>query len=310
MKKDEAKDAEATAEKPICGIIMPISECTNKGVTYSAAHWESMKLFLEDAIRESGYEPKAVWEGIEQSVIHSRIVNNIADFPLMICVICGSNVNVMIELGLRLMTDKPVLVIYEEGTQPPFDVNVLQMFGMPINPDYKDYQYLKEQIKEVLPKMMEQGYKTFLSNFKQITPKGVSGTEKVELAQFMNATKESIQDLQTQVSMLISQNENVNRQLPRRRMYVDEQLLQQSNERIEKDLWRRRLEDRLVGLRMSLDSMLKESNISPRLLNRAMDELSSIERDCHRHGWDDSIPIGREIMQVREMIDSAMRRNR
>ena len=164
MKKDEAKDAEATAEKPICGIIMPISECTNKGVTYSAAHWESMKLFLEDAIRESGYEPKAVWEGIEQSVIHSRIVNNIADFPLMICVICGSNVNVMIELGLRLMTDKPVLVIYEEGTQPPFDVNVLQMFGMPINPDYKDYQYLKKQIKEVLPKMRSEEHTSELQS--------------------------------------------------------------------------------------------------------------------------------------------------
>ena len=309
MKKDDVKGSDATTEKPVCGIIMPISECANKDVTYSAAHWESMRLFLEDAIRESGYEPKAVWEGVEQSVIHSRIVNNIADFPLMICVICGSNVNVMIELGLRLMTDKPVSVIYEEGTQPPFDVNVLQMFGMPINPDYKDYQCLKDRIKEVLPIMMEEGYKTFLSNFKQITPKGVSGTEKVELAQFMNETKESIQDLQIQISTLIARNENVNRLLSRRRMYADEQLSQQSNERIEKDLLRQRLEERLVRLRMSLESMQKESTMTPQLLERHRDELWSIEREFRRRGLEDCFPINREIMRAHEMINSAMRRN-
>lgn len=136
MKKENTTDISKDAEKPICGIIMPISECVNNGVTYTESHWASLRLFLEDAICESGCEPHAVWEGFDQSVIHSRIVNNIADFPLMICVICGSNVNVMIELGLRLMTDKPVLVIYEENTRPPFDVNVLEMFSIPLNPDY------------------------------------------------------------------------------------------------------------------------------------------------------------------------------
>lgn len=127
----------------------------------------------------------------------------------MICVICGSNVNVMIELGLRLMTDKPVLVIYEENTRPPFDVNVLEMFSIPLNPDYKDYQTLKEEIKQTLPKMLAKNYKTFLSNFKTIAPKGISGTEHVELSKFMNETKESIQNLQTQFALLTAQRDSV-----------------------------------------------------------------------------------------------------
>ena len=309
MKKDETKPQTTTAEKPVCGIIMPISECSNNGVTYSAAHWESVRLFLEDAIREADCEPKAVWEGAEQSVIHSRIVNNIADLPLMICVICGSNANVMIELGLRLMTDKPVLVIYEEGSQPPFDVNVLQMFGMPIKPDYKDYQELREKIKEVLPKMLGSEYKTFLSNFKQLTPKGVSGAEKVELAQFMNDTKDTIQNLQTQVAVLIAQNENMNK-LVRRRMTPDsEQLLQQSRERIEKESLKQSLEERIVRLRSHINIMLKEPKMSPQLLKQSVEELSSIERDSRRSGLDEYYSIGRDIMRLREMIASVLQRN-
>lgn len=309
MKKDETKPQTTTTEKPVCGIIMPISECSNNGVTYSAAHWESVRLFLEDAIRAADCEPKAVWEGVEQSVIHSRIVNNIADLPLMICVICGSNANVMIELGLRLMTDKPVLVIYEEGSQPPFDVNVLQMFGMPINPDYKDYQELREKIKKVLPKMLDSEYKTFLSNFKQITPKGVPGAEKVELAQFMNDTKDTIQNLQAQVSVLIAQSENMNRPMRRRISPDDYQLLQQSRERIEKESLKQRLEERLFRLRSHINIMRSESKVSPQQLEQVMEELSSIERESRRNGMDEYYAIGRDIMRLREMITLMGRRN-
>ena len=131
MKKDNTADTTNATQKPTCGIIMPISACTSNGIEYSAEHWQSVRTFLEDAIKEAGCEPKAVWEGEDQSIIHGRIVNNIAEFPLMICVVCGCNNNVMIELGLRLMTDKPVLVIADDNYKIPFDVNVLEMIVMP-----------------------------------------------------------------------------------------------------------------------------------------------------------------------------------
>lgn len=307
MKKENATDTTSVTQKPTCGIIMPISECVNSTGTYSAAHWESMKLFLEDAIRESGYEPRPVWEGADQSVIQSRIVTNIAEFPLMICVICGANINVMIELGLRLMTDKPVFVIYDENMKPPFDVNVLQMFPMPVNPDYKDYQELKNTIKDVLPTMIGDNYKTFLSNFKQIAPKGITGTEKVELAQFMNETKEAIQNMQGQISSLMLQKEVVEQERMRRRGLINDSLFPRFGERIEKESLRQSLETRLVRLRTEIDTMMANANMPAKdIIGHSMDELMSIERTAQQRGLDEYPSIRREIMRVREKIDSVM----
>lgn len=286
---------------------MPISECTNNTVTYPAAHWESMKMFLEDAIRESGYEPRAVWESLDQSVIHSRIVNNIAEFPLMICVICGSNANVMIELGLRLMTDKPVLVIYEENSQPPFDVNVLQMFPMPTKPDYKDYQILKDNIKTALPKMLDPNYKSFLSNFKPITPKGINGTEKIEISQFMNETREAIQNIQSQISILSLQREVRDSERMQRELAMRNLSSPNSLDRIDQGTFRHTIALRLARLRTSINAMTSESTVPHPLVEQTMEELSSIQNEARRRDLDDYVSIRHEIMRLREKLSLAVK---
>lgn len=302
MKKDDATDTTKAEEKQICGIIMPISECESKGVTYSAAHWESMRLFLEDAIHEAGYEPKVVWEGTDQSVIHSRIVNNIANYPLMICVICGSNVNVMIELGLRLMTDKPVFVIYDENTPPPFDITVLQMFSISSKPDYKDYQILRNEIKRVLPTMLNPNYKTFSSNFKTITPKGNMGIEKVELTQFMNETKEAIQSIQTKMSTLLSQRERDNMyERMRSRAIISEKMLQKDIE--ERESLLNSYRPRLADLRIKVESMKEGPRFPKKYLDYLMDELRMIQDELSRKGLDEYPPIKYDIAKVRDTIE-------
>lgn len=201
MKNETEKIKEKSAKK-ICGIIMPITGCTYKDTEYSATHWASMRKFLEDAIADAGFEPRVVWDDKSQSIIQGRIVNNIAEFDLAICVICGMNHNVLIELGLRLMTNKPVLVIHDDNNMPlPFDVNSLESFKMPVPTcvDYVDYQNLGLQIKNTLPKMADLGYKTFLSYFKQVVPKDANKINEVELAQFMNETRSAIQDIRSTV---------------------------------------------------------------------------------------------------------------
>lgn len=197
------EEMKVKSAKKVCGIIMPITGCTYKDTEYSATHWASMRKFLEDAISDAGFEPRVVWDDKSQSIIQGRIVNNIAEFDLAICVICGMNHNVLIELGLRLMTNKPVLVIHDDNNMPlPFDVNSLESFGMPVpnRVDYVDYQDLKGQIKNALEKMADPNYKTFLSYFKQVAPKAVSKIDEVELAQFMNETRNALQEVQSQIS--------------------------------------------------------------------------------------------------------------
>jgi len=307
MKRDNTTDTTNATQKPTCGIIMPISACTSNGIDYSAEHWQSVRTFLEDAIKEAGCEPKAVWEGEDQSIIHGRIVNNIAEFPLMICVVCGCNNNVMIELGLRLMTDKPVLVIADDNYKIPFDVNVLEMIVMPTMPDYKDYQEYKARIKEVLPKMLKPDYKTFSSYFKQVSPRGISGIEKVEVAQFMNDTKEAVQRLQSQVAILISQKESSDWE---RRSFTlrRDRMLQREN--AERESVRRLYEARLAELRRQLETKDDENAISRKPLRLLMDEFLSIQTEVRLKGLDEYPSIMREIMRTGDMIDSVRRHSR
>lgn len=310
MKKENAAETAKAPEKPICGIIMPISACTSNDVVYSAAHWQSMRLFLEDAIKEAGFEPKAVWEGEDQSIIHGRIVNNIAELPLMICVVCGCNTNVMIELGLRLMTDKPVLVIADDNFSIPFDVHVLKMVVMPTVPDYKDYQDHKERIKEILPKMLEPGYKTFSSYFKQVSPRDISGSEKVEVAQFMNEAKDAIQKLQTQIATLSSKMEDTDWEKRHTRALIHERMLQRETEVTEQDSIATLLKARLEDLRMRTRNLPEGIKSSRQYLEHLMEEFLLIQNEITRRGLEYYPSIRNDIARTRDRINFALKQSR
>ena len=191
-----------TSQKLSCGIIMPISGIMFSGYDYSANYWKSMLDFLESAIRESGYEPKRMWEDASESTITPRIVRNINQCDLAICVISTHNPNVMIELGMRLFADKPVLVIFDENVSKlPFDINDLDSLKMAYRPLYSDYPEIKRSIKDRLENMSRPDFKTYLTRFKQQVPKiDSSSTEEVELAQIVKSLSVSVDVLNRDVA--------------------------------------------------------------------------------------------------------------
>lgn len=288
-KKATDSQSEKVAKK-ICGIIMPISCCTYKDTEYTAAHWESMRRFLEDAIRDAGFTPRAVWEDESQSIIQGRIVNNIAEFDLAICVICGMNHNVLIELGLRLMTDKPVLVIHDDNNVSlPFDVNSLKSFKMPVpnKVDYVDYQDLKEKIHGALSKMAEPGYKSFLSFYKQIVPKSASKVNEVELSEFMNETRSTLQNLRTRVDTIARGDEALGsggRSLRARSSYFPE--IEARTIEIEKELGR---------LRSSPESTREDYAKLAERARSTSAELDAMSMKRLSEIYDRIVPLGKRI---------------
>ena len=149
-----------------CGIIMPISLQRFGNVDYPPEYWNSMLCFLKDAITKAGYEPVAMWEDPNISSITPRIVKNIMELPLAVCVISAFNPNVMMELGMRLVCNKPVLVIFDEHISSiPFDIKDLEAYQLPAHPIYNQYPSISEKISEYLHKMDKQGYKCLLDNY-------------------------------------------------------------------------------------------------------------------------------------------------
>lgn len=106
----------------ICGIIMPIADMED----YDAAHWLRVRELIETAANIAGYQARIVSESEDIGVIHSRIVQNIYDDPIIVCDVSGKNANVMFELGLRLAFDKPVIIIKDDKTNYSFDTSPIE----------------------------------------------------------------------------------------------------------------------------------------------------------------------------------------
>jgi len=129
MAKGPTADTAAVVAKPTCGVIMPISD----SATHTAAHWESVRTLLHRAIDRAGMVAHNVWEGSATDRITSRILGNLFAHPIAICDISDLNANVMMELGLRLASKKPTIVVREDGAKIPFDIADFSVLSYPVD---------------------------------------------------------------------------------------------------------------------------------------------------------------------------------
>ena len=121
-------------EKLKCGIIMPISQCSN----YSAEFWAKVKNFVCEAITNAGMTPLPVWEDDKNDIIHAKIIKNIDTLPVAIGVIVGHNPNVMLECGMRLWKNLPILLLHGDGEKIPFDVGSICSLWLVFHPEVKE----------------------------------------------------------------------------------------------------------------------------------------------------------------------------
>jgi hypothetical protein len=122
----EAAPAESLSEAPSCGLIMPISATEN----HDEKHWAAVQTLLHRGIRAAGLTPANVWEGVNDR-ISKRIVGNIFRQDIVVADISDLNPNVMLELGLRLASKKPTVVIFNKGGKIPFDINDVEAIPYP-----------------------------------------------------------------------------------------------------------------------------------------------------------------------------------
>ncbi|WP_421579748.1 hypothetical protein [Shinella sp. M31] len=192
-------DAEATVEMPFCGIIMPISAMG----PYEKTHWDRVRLVLDEAITAAGYRPRLVSESEDIGVIHSRIVQNLYDDPIVVCDVSGKNANVMFELGLRLAFDKPTIVIIDDQTDYSFDTSPIEHIKYRADLRYDDVRALQKKVTEVIAatidrKAKEPDYSPFIGHFGRFKVAGI-GTEVIGSSDYIirqiNTLRDDIQRL-------------------------------------------------------------------------------------------------------------------
>ena len=106
-----------------CFVIMPISSQNS----YEEGHFQ---LVYEDIIRPAiiaaGLSPFRADETKNTNLIQLDILRNVIESPIAICDMSSKNPNVFYELGMRQAFDLPTVLLRDEITEAPFDVNGLR----------------------------------------------------------------------------------------------------------------------------------------------------------------------------------------
>lgn len=169
------------AKKKICGIVMPISECDN----LSPSHWSDVRLIVERAATAAGYEARLVSDTFESNLIHKEILQNIYNDDLIIVDVSGRNPNVFFELGIRMATQKPTIIIKDGITPYPFDTGPNRYIEYPRDLRHpameKFTQQLVKSIEKTAKQSPESSFIGSLGPFKvpEIKQEGISADEAI-----------------------------------------------------------------------------------------------------------------------------------
>jgi hypothetical protein len=157
-----------------CGVVMPISATSN----HDGTHWARVQTLLHRGIRDAGLVPKNVWTDSAVDRITPRILNNLFAVTIAVCDISDLNPNVMLELGMRLTSKKPTVIVAEKGSTIPFDIKDFEALIYPNDLNILDMEVFFEQLKHYLQervKSYQDGhYQPFLKDvdFEFLEPAG------------------------------------------------------------------------------------------------------------------------------------------
>lgn len=166
MEKKEEIKTKNKENKPVCGIIMPISAIDG----CPSEHWAEVKNIISESICTAGYNPNLVSNADDIGIIQKRIIQNIYSNDIVVCDVSGKNPNVMFELGMRLAFDKPAIIIIDDKTDYSFDTSPIEHLSYPRDLRYNKILDFKDQLAKKIKATAEMAkndsnYTTFLKNF-------------------------------------------------------------------------------------------------------------------------------------------------
>lgn len=136
MTKKENKD---------CFVIMPISDVDG----YSKGHFLHVyEDIIKPSVEMTEFRPIRADEVKETNFIHLDMLKKLIDAPIAICDLSTRNPNVLFELGIRQVFDKPVVLIQEKGTPKIFDIGPLRYLEYSKEMKYHEVLKTQNELKE------------------------------------------------------------------------------------------------------------------------------------------------------------------
>jgi hypothetical protein len=206
--KESSEEPAKGENKPKCGIIMPIAD--NPDLGYPPGHWGQVRDLIITAAEGAGFDADMVSNDIQVETIHSTIIKNIYSNDVAVCDVSSRNPNVMFELGLRIASKKPVILIKDDVTAYSFDTQLIPHLGY--RRDMRMYETLafqkelQEKITTAYHESQQPGYNGFLGQFTsytlaQIDEKELGAPEYIaQVAGRMQDLEDSVRSLTNAIS--------------------------------------------------------------------------------------------------------------
>lgn len=136
-------------EKPICFVIMPISDVPG----YDSGHFGRVyEQLLKPAIIDAGYMPLRADDTNKTDYIVVGVVQKVVESPVVLCDYSSRNPNVLYELGIRHTFNRPVILVKDTRTEKVFDIQGLRYTeydpSLPVDTIQKDISRISRAIKE------------------------------------------------------------------------------------------------------------------------------------------------------------------
>lgn len=137
------------SEKPVCFVIMPISDVHG----YETGHFSRVYEYIfKPAIESAGFEPVRADDTVKTDYIVVGIIQKIIDSEMVLCDFSARNPNVMYELGIRHAFNKPVVLLKDGKTDKVFDIQGLRFTeydsSLRVDTVSKDIAKISNAVKE------------------------------------------------------------------------------------------------------------------------------------------------------------------
>lgn len=199
-------------EQLMCGIVMPISEIDG----CSETHWREVLRIISEAVEMTEFKPDLVSNSDVSGVIQKRIIDNLYFNKIVVVDVSGKNANVMMELGMRLAFDKPVIIVKDEITGFSFDSSPIEHLIYPRDLRYSEIVTFKDRLADKISRTHEKAvsdpeYSAFLGHFGRFKVTDLK-TEVVSKEDFILDEIRSLRQIVSQnINRLPSEKTNVKR---------------------------------------------------------------------------------------------------
>lgn len=126
-----SKKSESNKKILKIGIVRPISSV---GDDYPVKHWEYVHNTIVESLmndEEFEFDINLVSNSDSVEIIQKTIISNLYHSDVVICDLSSRNANVFFELGIRITFRKPCILIVDDKTVVPFDVNSVKYLKYP-----------------------------------------------------------------------------------------------------------------------------------------------------------------------------------